>query len=67
MSDPEGSSTPEMVAPALRMDISMVSLKILPFWPADPEVWFSQVEATFTTRYFCPANEVRPYHRLALA
>ena len=49
MSDPEGSSTPEMVAPALRMDISAVSLKIPPFWPADLEVWFPQVEATFTT------------------
>ena len=49
MSDPEGSSTPETVAPTLRMDISEVSLKISTFWPADPEVWFSQVEATFTT------------------
>ena len=50
MSDPEGSSTRETVAPTLRMDISAVSLKIPPFWPADPEVWFAQVEATFTTR-----------------
>ena len=44
--------SPDATPPAdpLVIATTSINIKLPPFWPADPAVWFAQVEATFATK-----------------
>ena len=45
----------------LGTNVAAMSIKLPPFWPSDPHVWFAQVEARFATRHITQQQTMFDY------
>ncbi|XP_014663438.1 PREDICTED: uncharacterized protein LOC106806098 [Priapulus caudatus] len=65
MSDPKPDDpvveAPKAEAGCMTHHVGFVSVKLPPYWPADPMVWFGQAEAQFATRGIT-VEETRFFH-----
>ncbi|KAG0440760.1 hypothetical protein HPB47_016187, partial [Ixodes persulcatus] len=45
--------------------LSALQLRLPPFWTADPQIWFAQVESQFTTWRI--TSQVQRFHHIIVA
>ena len=62
---PTPPTTPTTSTSNDEQSISAITLKLPPYWPADPQLWFAQVEARFANRLI--TNEDTMYSHLIAA
>jgi hypothetical protein len=44
---PESTPNSEVTVPTRNVDVFKVGVRVPPFWPEEPEIWFAQVEGQF--------------------
>jgi len=59
MSEDEQPPTNQQLQP--QPLVTSVSVKLPPFWPSDPHIWFAQVEAQFSTRHITSQRTMFDY------